>query len=550
MLPLVAVLATMAVSSPQVARGQRVLDPLGDASLPRPGQVRVGMGGRWDWFDALRPAIAGGPVRPLGDGVFGEPLDDRFSGFVRDPIRRLANDTTLPVTAGVMRGGLEARNWAVPFSLEVGITRWLALQVTVPIAQPFTSVFLRPNPPGTFANLGRNPALAAGALGQAALASATQVIAQLAQAGNGIRQARPDCFTATPAAGCTAVLTTAARATSLAQDVGLVFTTARPFVPLAGSRADTLIGAQFASFNAAVRGITGATSDPVTARPNLAAARMGFADFQAMVLGAGFDSIGSRRRILLGDASAGATIKLFDTFGATDSARMAADGFRIRSSVRGLLVVGTGQTPVASQWVDQGSGTDGRAVDVRWTTDVLASRRFWMSVAVQQRQWSEETMPIGVVMVSDETTPFGLGRPFGLSMPIVVDPAARWQRRRGTERTLDVVPRFVLSDYISLQAAYRWRSRGDDVFRADGNVPDFAGEGRRPAGLDGLLSLGGNEQRVGIGITFSTLAARRKEPRGVPVEVSYLHQQVIAGTNLPRMTSDAVQLRWYWPVRR
>lgn len=541
--------AALAALPAESATAQRVLDPLGDASLPRPGQVRVGLGGRWDWFDSQLAATPGGARIPLGDGVIAEPLGDRFGGFVRGAVRRLANDTTLPVTAGVMRGGIEARNWAVPVVLEVGITRWLAVQATVPVVQPFTSVFLRPNPVGTFADLGANPASRSDASGQAARTAATQAITQLLQAGTAIRQARPECFAASPGAACGPVIAAEARAADMALGVTQAFTAGRPFAPLAGSRADSMIAVQFAAFNATVRSITGATIDPVTARPVFAAARMGFADFQAMVLGAGFDTLGSRRRILMGDASAGVIVKLFDTFGRTDSARIAASGVRVRSGLRVLGVLGTGQVPVARQWVDQGSGTDGTALDVRWTTDLLASRRFWMSVAVQGRQWADETMPAGVVMVSDGTTPFGTPPGGVTTMPIVVDPTARWMRRRGLERTLDVVPRFVLNDFVSFQAAWRWRSRDDDTFTARGAVADFAGDGRRPAGLDGLLSRGGSEQRLGIGVTFSTVAAKRKERRGVPVEVSYLHQQVIAGTNLPRMTSDAVQLRWYWPVR-
>lgn len=539
------------IVAPARSHAQRVLDPMGDATIPRPGQVRIGLGGRWEWFDAMRPRTGGGASVPLGDGVIGEPLSDRFSAFAQARVRRLAGDSTLVVTAGAMRGGIEARNWSVPISLEIGITRWLAAQVTVPVVQPFTSVFLRPNPPGTFANLGLNPGWRSDAIGQAAAATLNQVITQIVQASGAIRAARPECFTGTPGAACAPVVALANRATAIAGDLGELYGPGRPFVPLAGSRADSLIRGQFAAFNTAVRGITGATSDPVTARPVAALARMGFADFQALVLGSGFDSLGPRRRILMGDATAGVTFKVFDSFGTTDSARIAAAGFRVRSSVRVLGVIGTGQAPVPSQWVDQGSGTNGRAVDVRWTTDLQASRRFWASVAAQHRQWAEEVMPDGVVMVTDDnTSPFGVpsGTPSGT--PTVVNGDPGWRRTRGSEWTFDVVPRLVLTDFVALHAAYRWRSRGDDTFRAVGGVQEVYGERRRPAGLDGLLALGGTEQRLGIGVTYSTVAARRKERRGIPVEISYLHQQVIAGTNLPRMTSDAVQMRWYWPVAR
>lgn len=545
------VLLVAAALAARSAHAQRVLDPMGDATMPRPGEVRIGMGGRWEVFDRVLPRTSGGASRSLGDGVIGDPLDDRFASLVQRPLRQALGDTSLMFTAGVMRGAIEARNWAVPFSLEIGITRWLSVQATVPIAQPFTSVFLRPNPPGTFANLGRSPVSIGGAAGTAATQALNQTVAQITGVLTALATARPDCVGPTPAANCGAVVSLRTFGTDLASGLGAGFS--GPFVPLAGSRADTLLSARLAAFNTAARNVLGGTGDRVTSRPTLAAARMGLADFQATVLGAGFDSLGSRRRIMLGDATAGATVRLFDTFGASDSARRAADGFRIRSALRVLAIIGTGHVPTEGSWVDQGSGTNSRGVDLRWMTDLMVNRRAWMTVAVQRRSWGAEDMPLGTVFTAADRTPFG-----GLAVGLVdnMGPwtgAVRLTRARGAEHTVDVVPRWILTDYLAVHGAWRWRSRNDDSFtwrRPDGGSFPTSASTLRPAGIDGELSLGGSEQRLGVGVTFSTLAAKRANAGGLPFEVSYLHQQVLSGTNLPKVSHDALQLRWYWGMRR
>jgi hypothetical protein len=542
-------LAALVMAAP--VRAQRVLDPMGDATLPRPGEVRIGMGGRWEVFDRMLPRTAGAPSRALGDGVIGDPLDDRFAGLVQQPLRRALGDTALVFTAGVMQGAIEARNWSVPFSLEVGVTRWLSVQATVPVAQPFTSVFLRPNPPGTLANLGRGPVSVGGASGTAASQALNQTLSQIAGVLTALAAARPDCVGAAPAATCGPVVALRTFGSDLTAGLGAGF--GGRFVPLSGSRADTLLSARLAAFNTSARNVLGGTGDRVTARPTLAAARMGLADFQAMVLGAGFDSLGSRRRIMTGDATAGATVRLFDTFGSSDSARRAADGFRVRSALRVLAVIGTGHVPAQGSWVDQGSGTNARGVDARWTTDLMVNRRAWMTAAVQRRQWSSEDMPVGTVFTADDRTPFG-------SVAAgMVDNMGPWTgalglaRQRGAETTIDVVPRVILTDFLAVHGAWRWRKRSDDTFtwrQPGGSAIPVSASAARPAGVDGELSLGGSEQRIGIGLTFSTLSAKRAAAGGLPFEVSYLHQQVLSGTNLPKVSHDALQLRWYWGMRR
>jgi hypothetical protein len=70
--------------------------------------------------------------------------------------------------------------------------------------------------------------------------------------------------------------------------------------------------------------------------------------------------------------------------------------------------------------------------------------------------------------------------------------------------------------------------------------------GNRPAGLDGVLSWGGHEQRAGFGFTYSSVSARQRGKGGIPLEVSYLHQETFSGLGLPRRTTEGMELRLYW----
>lgn len=529
------------------ASPQRILDPFGDATLPRPGTIRIGLGGRWDPFDRLLPRSAGGPDVPLGAGLIGEPT---FAPGARRGVRRMAGDSTLLVTEGFIDGGVESRNWAVPITLEVGITRRLAFVLDVPIVRASTSLFLRPNPVGTTATLGLNPALR----DTAALRQASQTWNQLAAAENSLRTARPDCFGAAPGAGCTSWLAALGQLLDLRFGVREVYL-GGTMVPLAGGRADSLTRARFASVNTQLRGLLGVSTDPVSARPVAAPSRLGLADVQALAQWAGFDSLGPRRRITPGDAGAGLTLRLFDSFG-DDTARLRVRGFRLRSAVQALYRVGTGHAPVASSWADQGTGTNAAGADVRLLTDVQFDDRVWLTVGVRRQQWGAERATLRLRGAADGLfstyVPAGDGIPIDGPASGTPFPLRPYERQRGAITQVDVVPRVRMTDYLqfTLQASVRHRAADrftwTDPAGCSSSTCWIPPADALPTGLDGALSAGGTDRRVGVGITWSTLAATRSRGAGVPFEVALRHDQVIGGTGLPRLSVDAIQLRWWW----
>lgn len=548
-------LAAIVLTAPVVclsapsAEAQRVLDPHGDASLPKPGQIRLSVGGRWEVFDQTLPATSGAPVRNLGSGLFGDASTQRLAN-ASGPLRTLTNDPTYAANPGVVLGGVEARNWAIPIELEVGVTSWLSLHVAVPVQRSFSAFFARPNPTGTSANLGLNPAITSAA----ARAAASQLDAQLGAASTSLVAGRPDCFpTVGPAPGtCATILSVLSRTNAIRGSVGQVYARGA-FVPLAGSRADTLMSAEFAALNTALRAALGLTSDPVTARPVQAPARMGLNDLQTLVLALGLDSLGSIKRITAGDGGAGLTLKLFDSFGASDSARLRGTGLRLRSAVKVTARAGLGHAAGPTLWTDQGTGSNAMSADVRWFTDVQFSPRYWGTVLVRRVQFGSESMPLATQFTFADGPVFGTRSPVpGANLNDV--PPTSLSRTRGASTQVELTPRVVLTDYISVAGSWAWRSRGDDRFSFTGaSCPTCLSQSPNgapvPVGVDGVLAIGGQEQRVGVGLTYSTAAAKRPNRRGVPVEISYLHQQVISGTNLPKLSLDALQLRFYWPLK-
>ena len=56
-----------------------------------------------------------------------------------------------------------------------------------------------------------------------------------------------------------------------------------------------------------------------------------------------------------------------------------------------------------------------------------------------------------------------------------------------------------------------------------------------------------SEHRLGVGFSYSTLAAYMRGKAGLPFEISYFHFQTTLGSggNVPKLSQDQVQIRMY-----
>jgi hypothetical protein len=60
----------------------------------------------------------------------------------------------------------------------------------------------------------------------------------------------------------------------------------------------------------------------------------------------------------------------------------------------------------------------------------------------------------------------------------------------------------------------------------------------------------GSEQRLGLGITYSTVAPYARRRGNLPLEISFGHFETIAGSGgaVPRMSIDQLQVRVYFQL--
>ncbi len=531
-------LAALLVAAPAAA--QRVLGPGDDATTPGAGRVLFSIGGQWDVFDHVM-GRNGGPALNIGSGLLTDTMSGNWTPLMRPVtsfVRGMAGDNTLPVTLGALRGSIEARNWRVPVRMEVGVTRWLSVAAEFSLVRHFTSAYLQVNPIGTFANTGLNPTLYSPTAAQ----TNQQALQQLQAATSQLTAAYP-CVTSAPTSpGCAAPAATAALLQKLLSGVQGVYL-GTPVAPMAGSRLDTLIRGRFATANASLRTLLALGSDPITALPVGAASRLGLSDFNALLglpaIGYGPDTLGQRGRVTAGDYVLSAKLRFLDTFGSDRGARLAADGVRVRSALVVTGTIGSGHSAVSSVWTDQGTSTKATSLELRSLTDVQLTRWFWGTLSLRKGQWGSERQLLR--LTGADGTPALLG----------ADYDAWYTRRRGGWTQLELTPRVVFNDYFAAGATYGWTQRDADTFtlQTTGPGPDpspYGFTGARPAGLDGILSLGGSEQRVGVGLTYSSVAARQRGKGGFPLDVTYQHQEVIAGDGLPRRSIDLLSLKLYW----
>jgi hypothetical protein len=119
-------------------------------------------------------------------------------------------------------------------------------------------------------------------------------------------------------------------------------------------------------------------------------------------------------------------------------------------------------------------------------------------------------------------------------------PLYQGTRRLGDVFVAELTPQVLLGRHLGVDAHYALISRADDEYSptADGVAP--------------LLRGAFTEQRVGLGLSYSTLrGARGREPR-LPVEVSVVHIETLAGSNgmVARAARDQLELRLYYRIRR
>jgi hypothetical protein len=172
-------------------------------------------------------------------------------------------------------------------------------------------------------------------------------------------------------------------------------------------------------------------------------------------------------------------------------------------------------------------------VEVGAVADLIFDRRFWMSAAARYGVQLEGEQTMRVPSADGESYVTDANR-------------VRLRRDPGDYMELELTPRVSVGEFISLSASYRFRHQGADVLEQAGASPEAA-----PLPLDVLArSFEGNEHRVGLGLTVSTVSAYAAGRVNMPLDISYVHSRTVAGAGIatPKLTRDEVMLRIYLSV--
>ncbi len=551
---LLTLLAVALLGPTRAARAQRVTGPTDDATVLPRGMVRVTVSPTWHRYherfaDGLgrvpkgevEPLAADFDLDSLGPGAF------RGLASVQTGLQSiLGNSGPLPITAGRLRTRFDASVATTPLVAEFGLTNRITLGVMVPLVKTRNEVSVTPNPAGTGATVGINPALT----NAQARALNASVVSQLNAAAAQLQQRLQDC-TGSSDPGCAAINADRAAAQQLVTSAGAAaagiesvygVSVDRPgslFAPVHRSSVQgsvetrlTALSNDFASFlGAPGGGAAWITSQPVGAPP------MAWSDFQNAVHdsagGIAGDTLRSVEVNTVGDVEVGAKVLLFDSFGSAPPQRATLGGVRLRLSVAAFYRFGTGQIESAGNFADIGTGDAQDDIEGRVFADVLLGKRFWASFVAR---YGVQQADVQFFRVPDAPH-----QPF--------PPASRQiavNRDLGDYMSAEVTPRFVLTDNIAFSGTWALFSKQEDTYALGASSvvdPDSVA-----AVNPGVLALGTarRAQRLLGSITYSNLAAYHDNRARVPMEVSLTVGRTIAGEdNAPKASITALTFRFY-----
>jgi hypothetical protein len=540
--------------SPTPAPGQGVSGVGEDALVLPRGTFRFRVLSEWtQWFERYgrgTPGRKDGSVEPLGidftlDSIGAAQFES--IGPVQANIRTLAGMPNFNASLGASVLGLNDQIAATPVAIEFGLTNRISVAVTVPLVTATAHVGWRVNPTGLEPTIGFNPSLSA----SSAITANAALLAQFDSAASQLSQRLAFCVANPAAAGCGSVnsnragaLALIGNATSFATGLGQLYggrngSTGALFVPISGSAAEAAIEAKVAAYGALYSAF-GATG--IVGTGPVAAQAMAIGDMQQLLTDSTF---GVRARPLvssvthgIGDIDFALKANIFDSFHGDMKRRLAPTGFNWRQSVGGVFRLGTGALAAPDNFVDLPTGDHQNDVEIRSYTDLLYGSHFWMSLVAR---YNVQMADQRVMRITD--TPH---------QPIAAAYRQETVKRDlGDEFSLEVTPRWSLNEYVGLAGQYSYRRKFSDAYTGHFTVTNLAGQqvAIDAATLD--LNTEAREHRLGLGATYSTLAAYEQGKTRVPVEITYFHTQTTLGSggSVPKVMLDRVEVRWYWRVK-
>jgi hypothetical protein len=300
------------------------------------------------------------------------------------------------------------------------------------------------------------------------------------------------------------------------------------FVPFVGSPAHDAVTAQLAALRSEFDRYAMA-SIAANASPSGAGTPITAADLNAFLAdsanGYALAPIARRYHQGFGDIDVGVTFRLLDGIGANPWLTDTIARRGIRQTVGFTYRLGTG-TPANSDdpfLLPTGDGQDD--LEFVSATDILATRRLWGSVIVRYTM----QQPLDRMTRIPETG----GSPY-----IQLDRRRMARTELGNRLQIEALPRYMISDYFAVGVQYRFMSQ------AAGTIDEVAPFTDAIPLASSLPSMSAHE--VGIGFTWSAIAAHRRKRARLPFEIQYDHTMVIAGSGgAIRFSADRLSVRAY-----
>ena len=552
---LVACLMTVPTLQAQPVRG------IGDDALTPPrGAIRVQLSTTITDFSQRygrnTPGRSDGALEPLAADFSVDTLGVAlFPGLapVQNALRTLTGNSAFTLSLGRSAVTSSVRVQTTPLFAEAGISNRLSIGVLVPVVSARHLVSLNVNPLGVGGNVSFNPARAATGAAAAATRNTT-LVTELTTARNQLAALLASC-TADPGsnASCPGVIANApainSSATAFASAVTQVYGTtatrasAAQFVPYTGSAADSAIRTRVSTFRTqfaqyGITAISAGTTGPSGAASALTPAGLQRAITDSASLGLQAAQLNTITRQGLGDIELSMKLRLLDSFGTgNDTLRFQPKGSGFRQSVSGAVRFGTGNIDSPADYLDVGTGSGQTDVEVRSFTDIVHNRRFFTSIVARYTVQLPDEQALRITDTPEQAF------------------APKW-RERLVERNLgDVIelqltPRWIINDFLSFGAQYLFRRKGEDSYSGTFEVPPS--ESGLPAAVTLnantlALETSGTEQRVGWGVTFSSVASHARGKAKLPIEVQYFNSRTVTGSggNVPKLSIHQVQIRLY-----
>jgi hypothetical protein len=503
------VLATSALLFRSLAAQTEFAVPLGR------GQIRVDFTPLWSSWDHRFDPNAPGPV-PISADYTSDSLGVGSLPFLQ-PLQNQIQDATgltaFSLNLGHPKVALNASVRTMPIGIEVGLTRRLAIGLTVPIVRSrMDASFVVDTAKPRQSTVGWNP----GFLDPTAVAGfRAQMTAALA--------ALQTQATSGPAA-----LRAQAQARIAALQPFLAVS-ASPFLPRNATVAAESIATRLARADSAYAQLAaqylalGDTLPAITAGLTLpdSTASLGRPDLERLfndpTLPIATDTFGTVVRTGIGDITAHATYQF-------------AEGARYRGQLLVTTRFPTGKAPSASNFLDLGTGTHEFGLEVALANDLLLGGNFLIHGVARLGGSASDELPMRVTPPQFPIAP--------------LTQLATIKRQPASYVALDLAPTWMMDDAFSVRVAYGFFSQGATQ-HSYVNPADAARVGLPASVLDEGTAM--RWMRIGGGLTFSTANRYAKGRASLPYSVSVGYDNTIWGRagRVPQASIFHINLRAY-----